>query len=331
MAELPLSQSITRFKQNESKVDRFANGSETETWASSDGTSVPSIRKFLKDKDTEINVASNSVLARATLASEAAETAQAAVEADRIATEAARVEVTSARDDVEAMVERIEDGPVLSFNGRHDDVVLLLDDLTVGRATLAQIGTGTDDQRFVTPHGMRNSIGLRLINKTLVETPTSLIRVSIPSDVHRLYIDIDAYATVDNLNSCLGMQFSLNGGVTYAVSTLDYIISNHGIWPPKPGGHYISLDLQSALIQLAGARAIGKIPIVSSTVMSPGGVGKHAIATSKAFTYEAYSSGSQLADYAGMYQTPGRVTDIQFFMGAGNQFGVGSQLAIWGI
>lgn len=55
MAELPLAQGIDRFKKNEDRMDRFTNGSDTQTFTTSGGQTVPTIQKFLKDKDTEIN------------------------------------------------------------------------------------------------------------------------------------------------------------------------------------------------------------------------------------------------------------------------------------
>lgn len=64
MAELPLDQAIPRFKGNEDRFDRFANGGDTLTWLTSGGNTLPSIAKFLKDKDTQIVSAGNSMLAQ---------------------------------------------------------------------------------------------------------------------------------------------------------------------------------------------------------------------------------------------------------------------------
>jgi hypothetical protein len=61
MAELPLDQAIPRFKQNEDRMDRFANGSDSATWNTSDGQAVPSLRKFLKDKNAQIDGAVETV------------------------------------------------------------------------------------------------------------------------------------------------------------------------------------------------------------------------------------------------------------------------------
>jgi len=61
MAELPLDQAIPRFKSNEDRMDRFTNGTDTATWLTSGGVTVPSLRKFLKDKDTEINNATTTI------------------------------------------------------------------------------------------------------------------------------------------------------------------------------------------------------------------------------------------------------------------------------
>lgn len=55
MAQLPLNTGIPRFKQNEERMDRFTNGSDNQTFTTSGGIDVPTIRKFLKDKDAEID------------------------------------------------------------------------------------------------------------------------------------------------------------------------------------------------------------------------------------------------------------------------------------
>lgn len=67
MALLPLEQAIARFKENDERLDVFANGDDTDSYLASDGlTSVPSIQKFLKDKDAEINVGAASLLSQTT-------------------------------------------------------------------------------------------------------------------------------------------------------------------------------------------------------------------------------------------------------------------------
>lgn len=55
MAELPLNTGIPRFKSNEDRFDRFVNGTDTQSWTTSGAASVPTIRKFLKDKNDEID------------------------------------------------------------------------------------------------------------------------------------------------------------------------------------------------------------------------------------------------------------------------------------
>lgn len=49
MAELPLNTGIPRFKANEDRFDKFVNGTETQTWLTSDEHVVPTIRKFIYD------------------------------------------------------------------------------------------------------------------------------------------------------------------------------------------------------------------------------------------------------------------------------------------
>ena len=66
MAQLPLEQAIPRFRQNEERVDTFVNGGPSSTFLTSTGTSVPSIQKFLADKNAEINVGAGSILTQVT-------------------------------------------------------------------------------------------------------------------------------------------------------------------------------------------------------------------------------------------------------------------------
>lgn len=92
MAQLPLNTGIPRFKQNEERMDRFTNGSDNQTFTTSGGSEVPTIRKFLKDKGAEIDAAVPIMF------EEAAEglIESVTLEADR--SEAARVGSEAARD-----------------------------------------------------------------------------------------------------------------------------------------------------------------------------------------------------------------------------------------
>jgi hypothetical protein len=47
MAKLPLDQAVNRFLGNDERMEKFANGSESETYTTSGGVLVPSIRRFL--------------------------------------------------------------------------------------------------------------------------------------------------------------------------------------------------------------------------------------------------------------------------------------------
>lgn len=47
MAQLPLDQSIPRFKENEERVDKFVNGESDETWQSSGGSTLPTIARLI--------------------------------------------------------------------------------------------------------------------------------------------------------------------------------------------------------------------------------------------------------------------------------------------
>lgn len=61
MAELPLDQAIPRFKTNEDRMNTFANGDDETSFTTSGGETVPSIQKFLKDKNDEIDGATTTI------------------------------------------------------------------------------------------------------------------------------------------------------------------------------------------------------------------------------------------------------------------------------
>lgn len=97
MPELPLEDAIPRFKTNEARIDRFANGNDTETWETDNGTPVPSIQKFLRDERARINDGGNSILAESRAARDAsvagAGRAEAAAGASQEAAQTAQVQV----------------------------------------------------------------------------------------------------------------------------------------------------------------------------------------------------------------------------------------------
>jgi len=55
MAKLSLDQAVVRFQENDERIDKFANGSVTGGYNSTAGVAVPSIQKFLVDKNAEID------------------------------------------------------------------------------------------------------------------------------------------------------------------------------------------------------------------------------------------------------------------------------------
>lgn len=55
MSTLLPSESITRLQQNEARLDKLANGADTETWQTREGATLPTIAKFLVDKGIEID------------------------------------------------------------------------------------------------------------------------------------------------------------------------------------------------------------------------------------------------------------------------------------
>ncbi|QXV73583.1 hypothetical protein [Rhizobium phage RHph_X2_30] len=99
MAELPLDQAIPRFKANEDRMNRFVNGDDEATWTTSGGSTEPSISKFLKDKDTEINLQAGGILEQTQTAAGEAEAAQTAAESAQVAAEAAAATLPPIGDD----------------------------------------------------------------------------------------------------------------------------------------------------------------------------------------------------------------------------------------
>lgn len=109
MARLPLDQGIPRFKANEERIDIMTNGDENATWKTSDGSDVPSVRKFLKDTRAEIDETIDDVYQARDDAQDAAGTAAndanaqiapnvaVAVNAKNVAV-GAKVDAESARD-----------------------------------------------------------------------------------------------------------------------------------------------------------------------------------------------------------------------------------------
>jgi hypothetical protein len=80
VAELPLDEAIPRLRSNEDRFDQFVNGGTSTSFTTTGSVAVPSIRKFLNDKDAEINVSSTGILAQTTTAKNAAQQAQADAE-----------------------------------------------------------------------------------------------------------------------------------------------------------------------------------------------------------------------------------------------------------
>ncbi len=73
MATLPLDAAIKRFQGNDERMEKFVNGTDAEDYQTSTGPLVPSIRKFLKNKDAEINEGIDSILSQVNSARDIAE------------------------------------------------------------------------------------------------------------------------------------------------------------------------------------------------------------------------------------------------------------------
>lgn len=65
MTYASLAEAVDGFKQDADRTRTFSNGGPTDTYTTTDGTQVPSVQKFLADKDSEINVAADGILAEA--------------------------------------------------------------------------------------------------------------------------------------------------------------------------------------------------------------------------------------------------------------------------
>jgi len=55
MAKLSLDQAVVRFQENDERIDKFANGNATSGYNTTAGVAVPSIQKFLAEKNAEID------------------------------------------------------------------------------------------------------------------------------------------------------------------------------------------------------------------------------------------------------------------------------------
>jgi len=162
MAELPLSQGIDRFKQNEDRFDRFTNGSDTQTVTHSDGSVSPSVRKFLKDKNTEINTAADGILAGANQAKTDAVTAKTAAETARTqsATNASNALTSkNGADTAKSLAQAWAEGTLPGGAGTKSAKEWA--EVAGGAkpsATTSQIFAGTDDSAPVSSLGLKAAI-----------------------------------------------------------------------------------------------------------------------------------------------------------------------------
>lgn len=95
---------ITRFKENEERIDKFVNGSAAEGYTTSSGAAVESILKFLARKDVEINQAASGVLAETTALLQATEAARDAAENFSDSADASNAQVQQAFAALAAML-----------------------------------------------------------------------------------------------------------------------------------------------------------------------------------------------------------------------------------
>jgi len=93
MATVPLDQAIKRLQGNDERVEIWVNGTDTQDYQTSTGPLVPSIRKFLKNKDAEINEGVDSILSQVNAARDIAEASAIAadISADSASADAATV------------------------------------------------------------------------------------------------------------------------------------------------------------------------------------------------------------------------------------------------
>lgn len=95
---------ITRFKENEERIDKFVNGSSTESYVSSTGALVETIAKFLARKDGEINVGATAILAQNVAVRDATAAFRDQAENFKDDAEAANVQVQAAFAALAAML-----------------------------------------------------------------------------------------------------------------------------------------------------------------------------------------------------------------------------------
>lgn len=146
MARLPLDQGIPRFKANEERIDIMTNGDENAEWTTSDGQVVPSVRKMLKDINTE----GEGWLTQAGSEADRAEAAAGVAEDARDDAQDAQGLVEAARDQTLAYVQSGYDAvyatKALADAGlaglAEGNVVLVLADETQGGRTVVYTKTG---------------------------------------------------------------------------------------------------------------------------------------------------------------------------------------------
>ena len=84
MVQLALNQATKRFQENDERMEGFVNGDENGGYTSSNGADVPSIQRFLAQKDAQINADVGGILSQVTDARDMAEAS--AIDAANIAT-----------------------------------------------------------------------------------------------------------------------------------------------------------------------------------------------------------------------------------------------------
>jgi len=73
MTYASLSEATEGFKEDAGRTRIWNNGGPTESYTTTDGKQVPSVQKFLADKDAEINRTADGILAQANDAAAASE------------------------------------------------------------------------------------------------------------------------------------------------------------------------------------------------------------------------------------------------------------------
>lgn len=240
MAELPLNQGIPRFKTNEARVDIFTNGTNTDTYTATGGGVVPSIRKFLADKDAEINVGSGSILTQATTAKNAAAASATAAAASATAAATSGSAFAAVQNQIVYTIDKYgittTGDQTAHFATLEASVVNQIVDLKGGNYQVAALPLGNiyiNGQFVIKGIGipMRNAFRFRTVRITKTNKYSKWAQdkahVSPRGVICVPYIEGDNHHDIANTLWC---KYSYDGGATFGPAECIYRPETGGTW-----------------------------------------------------------------------------------------------------